>query len=187
MCEKPVPTLESTPKSEEEIAVPAQEFIVPDTSDCTNVPIYFNANDVKHEVELKKLESYKFPDNHTVDGIGLFIDTHGRLGVAYWYRVPTVKNPSNGVWLRQGYLRPEETLEFQKCYELVGRRLSVYKQLNKTQMILERKGMHGPALMIDDKYRGQFSQVAHLTMKINQTFRKIWFKKDVRKIFKNLF
>lgn len=163
------PTEEAAPQKEEVTFVKAGP-----------VPIYFNAKDVKIEREKELLKQYLCVDGNPADGIGFEIVKDGRLGVAFWRSEPTEKDPKAGHWEHHCDLFPAQLYDFHECFRLYDRMAIMQKTLQKTAKSLEARGKKGIALMIDDKFRHQFSQLSHMQLKINDTFRKIWFKKSHR-------
>lgn len=161
---------------EQPVAEEAPKEIIP----AGPVPIYFNAKDVKIEREKELLKQYLCVDGKPADGIGLEIVKDGRLGVAFWRSEPTEKDPKAGHWEHHCNLFPAQLYDFHECFRQYDLMASMQKTLQKTAKQLESRGKKGIALMIDDKFRHQFSQLSHMQLKVNDTFRKIWFKKNRR-------
>ena len=163
------PTEEATPQKEKAIFVKAGP-----------VPIYFNAKDVKIEREQELLKQYCCVDGKPADGIGLEILPKGGLGVAFWRGEPTEKDPKAGHWEHHASLSTGQLYDFHMCFQQYDNMANIQSDLQKEAKALEARGKRGIALMIDDKFRRKFAQLSHMQMKINDTFRKVWFRVDKR-------
>lgn len=162
-------------ESEQPVAEEAPKAIIP----AGPVPIYFNAKDIKIEREKELLKQYLCVDGKPADGIGLEITKDG-LGVAFWRSEPTEKDPKAGHWEHHCGIFQSQLYDFRECFRQYDLMTSMQKTLQKTAKSLEASGKKGIALTIDDRFRHQFSQLSHMQLKINDTFRKIWFKKNHR-------
>ena len=144
------------------------------------VPIYFNAKDVKIEREQELLKQYCCVDGKPADGIGLEILPKGGLGVAFWRSEPTEKDPKAGHWEHHASLSTGQLYDFHMCFQQYDHMANIQSDLQKEAKALEAQGKRGIALMIDDKFRRKFAQLSHMQLKINDTFRKVWFRVDKR-------